>query len=235
MKDDKKKIVLSVIGVLVLIVAIFGITYAFWNYVRTGSEDNVITSGKLLINYAEGSNAIDVTDQYPISDAAALQRDGFTFTVSGYATGNQNVNYVVYAVLGDEVSGRNRLKDYEVKIKLTGANNLNVANSIVIDNQYNASYGNVVGNAGVLKSTNSLVLATGFISSHDAGVTETHTYELLMWIPESVVTIEGNTTTTTGNTAGSTTKYSSADYENLYYSMKINVVASSDTVVETNQ
>ena len=235
MEDNKKKMVLSVIGVLVLIVAIFGITYAFFNYVRTGAQDNVITSGKLLINYVEGSNKIDVTDQYPISDAAAVQRDGFTFTVSGYATGNQNVNYVVYGVLGDNITGRNRLKDYEVKIKLTGSNNLNVSNSITINNQYNSSYGNVVGNAGVLKQNNSLVLATGFISSHDAGVTETHTYELQMWIPETVVTIEGDTTVTTGSTAGSTTKYSSSDFENLYYSMKINVVASSNAIVETNQ
>ena len=235
MNEDKKKIILSVIGVVVLIAAVLGITYAFFNYSRTGSKDNVITSGKLMLNYVEGTNVINVTDQYPMSDSVALQKSAFTFTVSGYATGSQNIHYAVYAVLGNSISGRERLKDYEMKIKLTGANNLGTPNSITINNNYNAAYGNIVGNQGVLKSTNSLVLATGFISSHDVGITETHTYELLMWIPESVVTIEGETTTTTGSTVGSTTKYSANDYENLYYSMKINVEASSDAIEVVNQ
>lgn len=234
MNNDNKKLVFSVVGILVLVVAIFGVTYAFFQYSRTGSEDNVITSGKLLINYAEGTNAINLTDQYPTKDGAALQKDSFNFTVSGYIQGTGNINYVVYGVLGDEIAERNRLKDYEVKIKLTGSNNLNVSNSITINNQYGTEYGNIVGNAGVLKADNSLVLATGFISSHDSGVTEIHTYELNMWIPETVVTVGGDKTTTTGTTAGSTTHYSSADFENLYYSMKINVVASDDVIVTTN-
>lgn len=235
MNEDKKKIVLSVVGILLLVVVIFGVTYAFFNYTRTGGTDNQITSGKLLIKYEEGSNAINLTEEYPMSDDAGLQQSSvFNFTVSGYAEGNQNVNYTVYGVMGDSVSGRTRLKDYEVKIKLTGSNSLNVTNSISINNNYDSSYGNVVGNAGALTANNDLVLATGFISSHNASVSEEHTYTLKMWIPSSVVTIHEGATKTTGTTAGSTTQYSSTDFENLYYSMKINVVASDGTAVETN-
>jgi len=235
MNDDKKKVILSVIGILLLVVGVFGVTYAFFNYSRTGATDNQITSGKLLIKYEEGSNVINLTEEYPISDDAGLQQSSvFNFTVSGYIEGNNSINYTVYGVLGDPVQNRVRLKDYEMKIKLTGSNSLNIPNSISINNNYDSSYGNIVGDDGVLTNDNDLVLATGVISSNVASVSEVHTYTLKMWIPNSVVSIHGGETTTTGNTAGSTTVYSSLDYENLYYSMKINVVASDGTAVETN-
>jgi hypothetical protein len=49
MNDSKKKLVFSIVGMLVLVVSVFGVTYAFFQYSRTGSKDNVISSGKLLI------------------------------------------------------------------------------------------------------------------------------------------------------------------------------------------
>ena len=225
MNEDKKKIFLSIIGILVLIGAVFGITYAFWSYARTGSANNQITSGKLMIKYEEGDNNINITEQYPTSDAAAVQKTPFAFTVSGYVTGDSVVNYTVYGVLGDEIAARNRMRDYEIKIKLSGATtgSVPVSDCISIKNNYGSSYGNIVGPAGTLKSTDSLVLATGYISSHDSGLTETHTYSLTMWIPDSVVSVGQ-----TSSTDGSTSVYSSSDFENLYYSMKINVRATAE-------
>lgn len=222
MNEDKKKIILSVIGILLLIGAVFGITYAFWAYARTGSQNNQITSGKLMIKYEEGDNNINITEQYPVSDAAAVQKTPFAFTVSGYVTGDSVVNYTVYAVLGDEITTRTRMRDYEVKIKLTAATtgSVPVSECISVKNNYDSSFGNIVGASGSLKNTDSLVLATGYISSHDTGVTETHTYSLTMWIPDSVVSV-GDVSSTNGTTS----VYSSADFENLYYSMKINVKA----------
>ena len=73
------------------------------------------------------------------------------------------------------------------------------------------------------------MLATGDISSHDSGVAEVHTYTLNMWIPNSVVSVGETTSTANGKTT-----YSSADFEKLYYSMKINVRAA-DAAGSTGQ
>lgn len=221
-ENDKKKVILSIVGVLVLIVMVVGVSFAFYNYSRTGGQNNLITSGNLLIKYEEGTNAISLTDQYPVSDSAGIQLTQFSFTVSGYITSGK-LFYTVYGVQGDAISGRNRLRDYEVKIKLTGSTSGTVPASecISIKNNYNASYGAIVSStADALKTTDSLILATGNISSHDSGVAEVHTYTLNMWIPNSVVSVGETTSTANGKTT-----YSSADFEKLYYSMKINVRA----------
>lgn len=240
MKEEQKKLILSVVGILVLIVAVFGITYAFYQYMRIGSNDNSITSGKLFVEFEENTSYINITDIYPMDNAEALQTyPEFVFYVRGYIEGANSVTYNVYGVQGDTYQERDRLKDYEVNIKLTGSNDQNVPNSISINNSYDNTHGSVIGNDGVLKVydgnyEDDLILASGIISSNDAGVTETHTYRLKMWISDQIVTVGGLTTETTGDTVGSTTRYTSDDFENLYYSMKINVVAKNGALMEQN-
>ena len=56
----KKEKLLIVVGMLVLIIALFGITYAFFQYSRTGATNNQITSGKLLVSYDEVGNELEI-------------------------------------------------------------------------------------------------------------------------------------------------------------------------------
>lgn len=235
MKEEQKKIILSVVGILVLLVAIFGITYAFFQYVKIGSKNNTITSGKLFIEYTEGTSYINITDVYPIPDTQALQSGTlFKFSVSGYIEGSNTLAYDVYAVQGDAYSGRNRLKDNEIKIKLTGANSKGGSTGITIDHGYDGLYGAIVGADGSLKVqagdySDDLHLASGIITSNDSSVTEVHSYELKMWISDSIVHI-GDTTGVEGNIK----TYSYEDYETLYYSMKINVIARNGALTQTD-
>ena len=220
--NNKKMTLITIVGALLLVVAIAGVSFAFFVYSRTGSTNNQITAGKLLVRYEENNNNLNITDAYPMADTAGVQSGQFTFTVSGYITGSEVVNYTVYAVLGNTESGRTRLRDYEVKMHLTGSiANGTSSSTINIRNNYNSTYGSIVGAAGSVQATDTLVLATGTISSHNASSQEVHTYSLQLWIPESVVSIGGETSTTNGTT----TTYTSTDFESLYYSLKINVRA----------
>ena len=232
--NSSKQVVLSIVGVAILVVAIVGVSFAFFTYTRTGGQNNLINTGRLTFAFEDGVSTINLTNQFPMSDANGLKLSGTSnvcnFKIKGTTT--SVINYTVYGVQGDAISGRNRLRDYEVKIKLTGSTSGTVPASecISIKNNYNASYGAIVSStANALKTTDSLVLATGDISSHDSGVAEVHTYTLNMWIPNSVVSVGETTSTANGKTT-----YSSADFEKLYYSMKINVRAA-DAAGSTGQ
>ena len=50
-----KKTLLLIIGIIGLIVITTGVTYAFFNYVKEGSKENVVTTGTITFLYTETS------------------------------------------------------------------------------------------------------------------------------------------------------------------------------------
>ncbi len=59
MKDklNGKQKTLAIIGVIILIVGLVGITYAFFNYTRTGAINNLGT-GKISFNSTQGDSQL---------------------------------------------------------------------------------------------------------------------------------------------------------------------------------
>ncbi len=106
MKEKKKifqnKKLLLIIPVL-LVIAIVGITYAFFNYTRTGTA-NTIRVGRIAFNttQASGQNgAIDLSNAFPISrTAAATDTDNsgeVVITITGDTDYSGGVEYLVTA------------------------------------------------------------------------------------------------------------------------------------------
>ena len=111
--ENKKTLILSIIGILVLVIAVVGVSFAMYTFSGTGTQKNTITTGSISVDIAGA--AFNFDGKYPMSDAKGMEAtDNIqTVTVSsnwpagtpvtvkydlglelGEATGTLNANYV---------------------------------------------------------------------------------------------------------------------------------------------
>ena len=101
-KNSSKQIVLSIIAVAILVVAVIGVSFAFFSYTKTGNSNNVIQTGEIFMAFLE-ENSIRLTNQFPITNTEALNglnenEESMSFSVIGYSSGNYDISYSVYAL-----------------------------------------------------------------------------------------------------------------------------------------
>lgn len=117
-ENSQKKMLLSVLGVAILVVAVIGISFAAYSATKE-SQENTINTGTIMVSYQEDTNAINITDALPIDDTTGIgmseDAEMFTFTVSTKATNALTVPYTI--TLTPEAG--NTLQDTEVKVYLT--------------------------------------------------------------------------------------------------------------------
>lgn len=212
-ENSSKQVLLSVIGIAVLVVAVVGVSFAFFTYSKTGTANNTLTTGSIFFNFTEGDR-INLTNQFPMTNTAGealttAEHGALTFSVVGYDTSGKGIEYTVYAFPGDAETGKERFKDSEIKLNLK-------APAAVVTNNYSTS--KVVGTDGSL--TSGVVLAKGKITANSSTAQQTDAYTLRMWI-------NGETTDGAGNyvTIGENETYTTAEFANLYYSLRLKVVA----------
>ena len=68
-RNNQKQNVLLILGVLAIIGIFGGLTYAFFNYTRTGTANNIRT-GMIYFNTEEG-NALTLTNVFPMTSTEA--------------------------------------------------------------------------------------------------------------------------------------------------------------------
>ena len=119
----KKQMIISGIGVLSLILIVTGVSLAFFDYVKTGTDDNVISTGSITFIYDEESGqgrGITLTNAIPVSNniGKANPTNVFNFRITS-KPGNTNIKYTVTA---RKVSEGNVLDDV-VDLYLTDQTN----------------------------------------------------------------------------------------------------------------
>jgi len=94
--------VITTISVLSLVLITFGVTLAFYSYVKRGSTENTIQSGAITFIYTEidGQGAgIGITDALPMSDANGSTQTGtrnvFNFKIKSSNPTDKYINYTV--------------------------------------------------------------------------------------------------------------------------------------------
>ena len=60
----KKELIISIAAIVVLVLAIVGVSFAAFNYSRTGSTVNTITTGAISMTLSETSNVINIDGLY---------------------------------------------------------------------------------------------------------------------------------------------------------------------------
>ena len=125
MKNKKKQMIITLIAIISLIVITVGVTYAFFNYSRTGTTDNVVKTGGITFLYTEVSGVgkgISLTEAYPVADSIGKVQVGegkvFDFKVTSNISMNSSIGYQVTA----RKKTGSTLANSAVKVYLTEVN-----------------------------------------------------------------------------------------------------------------
>ncbi len=83
---ENRKVSLSIIGIAILVVAVSGLTLAFFNYTRTGSSNN-FNVGRIYFN-SEQNGSLNMTNIFPMTStqASTAQLDTVTVNIVGDTT-----------------------------------------------------------------------------------------------------------------------------------------------------
>ena len=114
-----KKRILFIIPLLIVLI---GVSYAFYNYSRIGEDNNEILSGQIYMRYND-TNTLYLTNVFPETKEEALAEgrtdNEIRFTINGKNTNEtRSIYYEIDLNLGDEVSGKNRIRPEDVMIHL---------------------------------------------------------------------------------------------------------------------
>ena len=107
--ESSKRILLSTIGVAILIVLITGVTFAFFNYTRTGVS-NTIRVGRIYFNTTQ-DNTINLTNVFPTNSNNLDNTNSATVTVNitGDTEYSEGIEYKVSIVDVQNVVGNQEL------------------------------------------------------------------------------------------------------------------------------
>ena len=102
-QKKNKQVMFAIIGVAVLVIGLVGVTYAFFNYTRTGSA-NQIKTGQIYFN-AEQGDTVTLSDLFPITvedgttvDASTPGVGSLKLHITGDTTYEEGVEYLIEAV-----------------------------------------------------------------------------------------------------------------------------------------
>ena len=118
--NNKRTLILSIIGILVLVLAVVGVSFAMFTFTGTGTKENVIKTGSISVKFDDSTknNKIELSNQYPESDAKGMAdtTNETTFTVEGdWGSSPMTVNYEVG--LSEVTQGATLTNDY-VKVAI---------------------------------------------------------------------------------------------------------------------
>ena len=169
-KNKKSILILGLI--LLLIIAIVGVSYAVFNYSALGTKVNTITTGSITMTYTETENVINLSGALPTTDKTGKTlSDYFEFTVSSNITGDVNINYEISA---KKESGT--LDNQYIKLYLTRVTE-NSEEELMTPETYNEE---ASSNSYTGRPANEMSLYTSSMNS-----SESNTYRLRMYVDES--------------------------------------------------
>ena len=179
MKTNNKRKEVIIIGVLLLlmIVIIVGISYAAFQYGKTGTKLNSITTGSITMSYEETDNTISLSGALPTTDKTGTVRlnpgEYFDFSVSSEIVGDVNINYEISAKKEDG----NTINGEYIKLYLTRLTDDGKEEALMVPETYNeeSSANDYTG-----RPVNEMSLYTSSMNS-----SESNNYRLRMYVDES--------------------------------------------------
>ena len=169
-KNKKNILILGL--VLLLIIAIIGVSYSAFRFTGEGQRVNTITTGSITMTYTETDNVINLEGALPTTDKTGKAlSDYFEFTVSSSISGNVNINYEISA---KKESGT--LEDKYIKLYLTRVTE-NSEEELMTPETYNEE---VSSNSYTGRPAGEMSLYTSSMNS-----SESNTYRLRMYVDES--------------------------------------------------
>ena len=171
---------LVIIGLmLVLIIAIIGVSYAAFRFTGEGQKINSITTGSITMTYEESSNTISLNGALPTTDATGKTRlnpgEYFDFAVSSNITGDVNINYEISAKDVTSSDGK-KIDGSNIKLYLTRLTD-NGEEELMTPKTYNEES---TSNSFTGRPSGEMSLYTSSMNS-----SESNNYRLRMWVDEN--------------------------------------------------
>ncbi len=173
----KKENIIIMVVLVVMILAIVGVSYAAFSYSKTGSKVNSITTGSITMTYKETDNTISLSGALPTTDKTGMVRlnpgEYFDFSVSSEITGDVNINYEISAKKEDG----NTIGGEYIKLYLTRLTDDGSEEALMVPETYNeeSSANDYTG-----RPVNEMSLYTSSMNS-----SESNNYRLRMYVDES--------------------------------------------------
>ena len=143
----------------IAIIAVIGVSYAWFTQVLTGEKKATLTAGELKLVLDEGENTISVSPAVPMSNADGEATDPYTFTLTN--SGNVTSVYTIY--LDDDAVSGDRISDSLIK--------------------YNIEKDGQPGTSALLTAMGDRIIDSGTIAP---GASQE--YALRLWIDETATT-----------------------------------------------
>ena len=111
----KKNKMIIIISILILVVLLIGVTFAYLVTTLTGEKEYIVRAGSLNLILTE-DNEITLEGQIPQEDSVGMSQDGFTFSVEN--KGDIETEYTVYLDDIELSSGETRMPDSALRYSL---------------------------------------------------------------------------------------------------------------------
>lgn len=221
--ENNKTMILSILGVLVLVIAVVGVSFAMYSFSAQGTKENVITTGSVSLAIdKKGQSLFTVENTYGVSDETGLAGgEGVgtgNFTLSANLSGTMNIHYEVGFV--DLTEGNTNLTDSMIMVAIKDGDNKYYTNAGTTDtatavtlNSFASSKGFVAGDTGMTGINADTYLLNEYV--FDKGIINQSgnqkTYTINAWISDKYVLKGGeaetaNVTTGSCSVAGNTTE-----------------------------
>ena len=176
MEKTKKEIV--IIGlILLMVIALIGVSYAAFRFTGAGTKVNSITTGSITMTYEETSNTISLSGALPTTDATGKVRltegEYFDFTVSSQISGDVNINYEISAK--DVTTSDRKIDGSNIKLYLTRLTE-DGEEELMTPETYNEES---TSNSFTGRPSGEMSLYTSSMNS-----SESNRYRLRMWVDE---------------------------------------------------
>lgn len=257
MQSDVENLVLSIIFVLLIIIASIASTYAFFQFTRTGSN-NLMEPSFINFDFVDNNQNLIIGNATPI-DLSDIDNDyEVSFDIVAHTNISKGIEYKIYAVYGDDEPNKTRLLDDVISIQFISPEDSDGFTTTVNNYETGKSPEFVSGKAllstGLVKNTANLTTKTYkvrmwidsnkiIISSTTKRLSNEEGNPSLADITEGRISVDryirndGNLISATLYPAKSEEKdkfvYTTNEYKNSYYSIKI-VVEANDLVDNGN-
>ena len=167
---ENKRIILSVLGIIVLMILIVGTTYAGFSKTSSGGN-NSISSGTITMSFQEPSNNVVITNAMPTSGTGYSSTTHFDFSVTGTA---KAAIPIAYEISITEKSG-NTINPMYVMIGLKKNGN------IVFPSGVQASS---LRSSSIRNGAKMLIQDQFTLAQSGSNYTATDNYQLFLWLSE---------------------------------------------------
>ena len=173
----KKENIVMIVLIVVMLLAIIGVSYAAFNYSKTGTKLNSITTGSITMSYTESDSIISIDKALPTHDETGKVRlkegEYFDFTVSSEIVGDININYEIS--VKDVTTSNRKIDGSNIKLYLTRLTD-NGEEELMSPETYNEE---INANSYTGRPTGEMSLYQGSMGS-----SESNRYRLRMWVDE---------------------------------------------------